>query len=59
MKTRIAYWVIIYKHIGDPHKQYIFPNELYLLATWLKDDKTYSHAEVHRENLPVNHWLFT
>jgi len=59
MKTRVAYFVVIYRHIGKPHAQYILPNELYLLATWLKDTDEYSHAEVFREELSISHWLFT
>ena len=59
-KTRIAYWIIVYKQDGsDPTKQYILPNELYLVATWLKDTDTYSHCEIYREELPVTHWMFT
>ena len=58
-KTRIAYWVIVYRHIGEPHKQYIQSQELHLIATWLKDTETFSHAEIYREELPHDHWMFT
>lgn len=60
MKTRVAYWIIVYHTDGSkPHTQYLLPNELYLVATWLKDEAKYSHCEIYRENLSINHWLFT
>lgn len=57
-KTRIAYYVIVYEGLRAIHKQYIFPNELHLIATFYNHHVSADRIEIFREELPNTHWLF-
>jgi len=61
MKTRIAYYIIVWHGSLIKHEQWILASELHLIATMFKKFKEdgVEHIEVEQHELSTDHWLFS